>query len=273
MKSKKKWKILVPLILVTIIMLLPYYIMLVMSTHTTAEIYKAEVLIPGKAFLQNLKTVFFTGGYARAYVNSICISVVATACGVIISALAGFSLAKYNYKFKKHFMNFVMIMLMVPTQLGVVGFVIEMKGLHMLENPIIPLTLCWFANSFGVFWMQSFIQDAIPNEILESSRIDGCSEGKIFLKMVLPLIKPALVTMALLMFLWSWNSYLYPLVLVTKDIHRTVPLAISTMGGTYVADMGARVMGMVLGTFPLIVIFSIGSKYLISGLTTGAVKG
>ena len=149
--------------------------------------------------------------------------------------------------------------MMVPMEVGLVAYVWEMRVLH-LSKTFLPLILPNIANAFGVFWMTQYIGDAFPYELMESSWLDGCTDMGIFLKMVLPIVKPALFTLSIIAFLQSWNSYLLPLV-------------IASIGNMFVADYGARILAVVVGILPIMIIFMIFSKQITEGLASGAVKG
>lgn len=270
MKHIKATPLYVIVILLSVISLLPFYIMLIMGTYVNEDLFTGIKLLPGTYILNNLKTVLGRS-FLGFYKNSLYITLIVAAGGTFISALAGFAFAKFRFRFKKALFFFVLGTLMVPGQLGLVGFVIEMKWFGMM-NTHWPLILPAMANAFGVFWMTQYIQGAVPNELLESSRVDGSSDLRTFMQIILPVIKPALITIFLLLFLGSWNSYLLPLVVLDKEKLYTIPLAISMLGTVHRTDFAARILALAMSTVPIIIMFSIGSKYLIQGLVAGSVK-
>lgn len=259
------------LIFFSVVSLFPFYSMFVMSTHYNEDIFKGMILLPGNYLLQNLATVM-ESNFLQAYFNSLVVSVTSTAACVLVSALTGFALSKYRFKFRKVIYSFVLVTMMVPSQISLVGYVFEMKQM-CLSNTHVPLILIWITNGFGVFWMTQYIKNSVPTEIVESSRTDGCGEARIFFQIVLPCIKPAVATLSMLVFLWSWNSYLLPLIIISREQLFTIPLFISTLGSFYRTDYAARMTGLTLSTIPILLIFIFGSKYFIKGLTAGAVKG
>lgn len=121
--------------------------------------------------------------------------------------------------------------------------------------------------------MMQFMESSLPLEIVESARIDGSNELNTFFKVVFPCIKPGIVTLVLLIFLWSWNSYLIPLVFVNDNTVMTIPIFIKSLGNAYRTDYGAQLTGLAVATIPLLLIFIFGSRSFIQGLTAGAVKG
>lgn len=259
------------LVIVSVISLYPFYTMVIMSTYKTEDIFKGIPFLPGDYFMENLKIVM-ESNFVQPYINSIFVSVVCVLGCVLVSSMAGYALTVYQFRLRNSMLKFVMMTMMVPSQIGIIGYMIEMRSMH-LNGTIWPLILGWFASGFGAYWMTQFTEGALPKELVECARIDGCNELKIYGKIVLPCIKPGIVTLALLIFLWSWNSYMTPLVLVTKKELYTIPIFIKTLGNAYRTDYGAQITGLVLATVPLVVMFVIGSKNFIKGLTAGAVKG
>jgi|HigsolmetaGSP12D_1036236.scaffolds.fasta_scaffold00567_2 multiple sugar transport system permease protein/cellobiose transport system permease protein len=257
--------------ILSLVSLIPFYMMIIMGTYVSEDLYTGLKLLPGNYLVQNFKTIM-EQNFLRFYGNSLFVSVLSTAGAVLVSALTGFAFAKYDFKGKKGLYYFILGTLMIPAQLGLIGFVAEMRTLG-LANTLYPLILGGLANAFGVFWMTQYIQSSVPIEIIESGRLDGCGDFGIFLRIVLPVIRPAMVTLSLLFFLWSWNNYLTPLVLINKEKLYTIPLAISTLGSEYRTDYSARILALAIATIPVLVMFGFGSKHLIRGLVGGSVKG
>lgn len=259
------------LVIVSIVSLLPFYIMIIMGTHENADLFKGIVILPGRYLFKNIATIF-EGGFLRYYANSLYIAVLSTVLSILVSAMAGFSFAKYDFKGKKKLFYFILSTMMVPGQLGLIAFIVEMRYMKWV-NTHLPLIIPSAASAFGVFWMTQYILGSVPSEVMDSSRIDGCSEPGIFFRIVLPYIKPAIATLSMLGFLGSWNSYLVPLILLNDTNLYTVPLGIATLGNLYRTEYAVRITALTLGTLPLLIIFSIGTKSFTRGLTTGAVKG
>ncbi len=259
------------LIVISLISLAPFYMMLMMSTQYNEDIFKGMVLLPGNYFIQNFATVMKSKFYLY-YLNSIYVSLFSTVLCLFISSLTGYALSKYEFKLKKPIYYFIIMTMMVPSQIGLIGYVVEMRAMH-INNTLLPLIIIWTTNAFGVFWMTQYISQAVHSELIESARMDGCNDFGIFIKIVLPCIKPAIATLSMVIFLWSWNNYLLPLVIVSNSGLFTIPLGISSLGGYYRTDYAARMTGLAFSTIPLIIIFISGSKYFVRGLTAGAVKG
>jgi len=271
MKYIKHLKYMIPLILVSIFSIIPFYFMLSMATHTTSEIYKGNVFIFGSHLINNVKTIV-AGGFLRYYWNSLYTSVLSAILCIFISSLTAYAIAKYEFKFKKFITSFIVATMMIPSQISLIGYTIEMKNLGLI-NSHLPLILVWASSAYGVFFMMQYMKSSVPTELIESARMDGCNEFTIYARIVLPLIRPAVGTMFMLVFLWSWNNFLMPSTIISSSSKFTVPLGIQTLATAYTQDWGARGAALAIAVIPLLIIFAVGSKYFIKGLAAGAVKG
>ena len=259
------------LTLISLLVIMPFYIMFVMGTHYSEDLFKGIVIIPGRNALENLMTVL-KNNFFKFYWNSIYVAVITTCVSVFISSMTGYALAKHEFKFRKTAFYFIVMTMMIPHQLGLVAFVIQMRYMG-LTNTHIPLFLQLATNAFGVFWMTQYIKSTVPTDVIESARIDGCNEFRVFLQVILPYIKPAISTLSMLVFLWSWNNFLLPLIILNKVNLLTIPLGIMKIGQLYRVDYGARLLALSIATIPIVIIFVAGSKTFVRGLTAGAVKG
>jgi ABC-type glycerol-3-phosphate transport system permease component len=259
------------LIILTILSLFPFYLMIVMSTHYNEDLFQGIPLLPGNYMIENFTTVL-KSNFVQVYSNSLIVSIGSVVAGVLFSVLIGFAIAKYQFRFKKALNYFIVITMMVPTQVGLIGYITEMRVLG-LGNTLWPIILIWFAFPFGAFFMTQFMQDTIPDEVIECARIDGCTEPRILFQIVFPIIKSGLVTLSILIFVWSWNNYLLPLITINDSRWYTIPVFISNLGIVHRTDYAARMAALTMTTIPLLVIFIMGSKTFIKGVTAGAVKG
>lgn len=255
----------------TLLSLFPFYVMIMMSTYYSEDIFKRLPLIPSGYVLENLQTVF-KSNFLRVYANSLIVSIASVVLGVLTSTLIGYAVAKFRFRLRGFLATFIILTMMVPGQVGLIGYIIEMKNLGF-GNTLMPVILTWSAWSFGSFFMVQFIKDTVPNEIIECARIDGASEPGILFRIVLSLIKPGISTLATLVFLWSWNNYLLPLVTINNTKWFTLPVFISTLGIVHRTDYGARMAALCLATLPVLLVFLMGSRTFIKGITAGAVKG
>lgn len=270
-KKLKKMPKILAIVIVSLISFIPFYYTLVMSTHSTDEIMLGASWLPGSYLLTNIKTAL-NSTFWVAFKNSLIVSLTAMAGSTMISLMAGYGLAAYRFRMKKVIYNFVLLTMMVPSVLGIIGYMQEMRVLK-LSGTLVPLILIWLPSGFGVFWITQYLQNSLQMELVESGRLDGCGEFGIFIRIVLPCIKPAIITLCLLIFLWSWNSYMMPLVMVNKADNYTIPLYIQSLGNEHRKDIAAQITGLLISIAPLIAAFAVFSKDFIRGLTEGAVKG
>ena len=250
----------------------PFYLMVIMSSYDSNELFMGLHLLPGDDFIVNIKDVFVNAGFGKYYFNSIYIAVTTTLLTVLVCAMCGYALAKFDFKFKKISYYAILITMMLPTQLGLIAFVWEMNKIGWTDSHL-SLIIPSAANAFAVYWIRQYTVQGVPTEIIESGRMDGCNEAGIFFRLVVPFIKPALGSQAMLSFMASWNAYLVPLVLISKTEKYTVTLGLSTLDALYRANFGARIAALVVGTIPMFILFLLFSKSLIKGITAGSVKG
>ena len=253
------------------ISMIPFVLMFFMATQDNQMIFAGDIFRLGKSLKSNFQTIL-DADYFRSLLNSLVVALSSTFLTVFFGAMAGFGFAKYEFKHKKMLLQLVILTMMVPMEVGLVAYVWEMRVLH-LSKTFLPLILPNIANAFGVFWMTQYIGDAFPYELMESSRLDGCTDMGIFLRMVLPIVKPALFTLSIIAFLQSWNSYLLPMIMINDPKMFPIPLVIASIGNMFVADYGARILAVVVGILPIMIIFMIFSKQITEGLASGAVKG
>lgn len=258
------------LFVITLISIAPFYFMLIMGSYRTQNIAQAASLMPGDYFLTNFKNVI-ASGFLLYYWNSLVAGVAFTFISVAICTMAGYGFAKFDFKGNKLIYSIVVGAMMIPAQLGLVGYVIEMRFLN-LGGTLWPIILGDVASCFGVFWVCQYIRGSLPNALLEAARIDGYGEFTIFFRIALPCLTPALATLTIIQFVFSWNYYLRPLVTLSDPALFTIPLGVSALATRYQTDYAAQICALALATIPLIIVFLCGSKTFIAGLTSGAVK-
>jgi multiple sugar transport system permease protein/cellobiose transport system permease protein len=271
MKKVKSLLLGIVLVLISVISLTPFWLMFSMSTYKSEMIFQNNPLIPSNYFVENLKTIF-ASNFVQSYLNSFIISVTVMVVSVLICAMAGYAMNVYEFRLKKVVNMFIMMTMMVPTQIGIIGYMIEMRNMKV-NNTLLPMIFVWLASGLGAYWMISFVKSGLPMELVESARIDGAGEFRIFGSIAIPCIKPGILTLCLLQFLWSWNSYMYPLVFVNKQANYTIPIFVKSLASAYRTDYGAQLAGLTLSTIPVLILFCFGSKSFIKGMTAGAVKG
>ena len=270
-RSMQKIWLAAPLLLISVLSIVPFYFILSMSTHTTNEIYRGEIFVFGNRLAQNIRTIV-QGGFMRYYGNSAVTALFSAVLCVLISSLAAYGITIYRFKAKKAMTSFIFATMMIPSQIGLIGYTIEMRNLRLTDS-LVPLVLTWGASAYGVYFMMQYMKSSIHPELIESARIDGCGEFRTFFTIGLPLVRPAIGTLFMLIFLWSWNNFLLPSTLINKSSKFTIPIGIQTLATAYTQDWGARGAALAIAIVPILLIFAAGSKYFIQGLSAGAVKG
>lgn len=262
----------VVLISIALTCLLPFYSMLITSTHTNSDIARKLLLVPGNQFMVNYQRLMDSVNIWRGLGNTLFITVTATIINVYFAALAGYGFSKYNFKYKGVLFMITLGTMMIPGQLGIIGFYKLMDVFHML-NTYYPLLLTSLYNAFGIFLVKQFADTSVPTEIIESGRIDGYGEMQIFHRIILPLMSPALATLAIFAFIGKWNDFLVPMIILFDGDLQTLPVMIASVKSQFSSDFGAQYVGIVISVVPILVFFSFMSKRIISGVAAGAVKG
>jgi multiple sugar transport system permease protein/cellobiose transport system permease protein len=246
--------------------------MFIMASYFNEDILgKGITLIPGTYLFKNLK-IILEGNYVQSYLNSIVVSVISTICSVLICAAAGYGLSLYQFKGRKLLRNIIILTMLLPPQIGIIGYIIEMRALG-ISRTFLPLIISWLPNSFGCFWITQYLDANIQKEIVESARIDGANEVYTFFSISLPLMRAAIITLVTLTFLWSWNSYMLPLIIISKASMYTIPLYVMSINGLFRTDYSLQITALFFATIPLLFIYILGGKYFQKGLIAGAIKG
>jgi ABC-type glycerol-3-phosphate transport system permease component len=268
----KDYSLKLVLIAISLVSLFPFYYMFIMASYLNEEILgRGITLIPGRRLFSNLG-VILKGNYIQSYANSIIVSVFSTASSVLVCAAAGYGLSLYRFRGRRLLKNLVVITMLLPPQIGIIGYIIEMRTLG-ISRTFLPLILTWLPNSFGCFWITQYLDANIQKEVVESARIDGANEACTFFVISLPLMKAAIVTLVTLTFLWSWNSYMLPLIIVSKASMYTIPLYVMSINGLFRTDYSLQLTALFFATIPLLIIYIIGGKHFQKGLIAGAIKG
>lgn len=259
------------LVFLVIVSFLPFYFMMINATHSSTEISTRLNLFVGKSLGNNYVTMMSLANIWKGFLNSLTISVSFTVLSAYFGAMTAYSFAKFKTKLRDVLFIFVLATMMIPQQLGIIGlYQLNMK-LGLL-NSFLPLIITGISNATTVFFLKGYIETSIPDSIIEAGRIDGCGELKIFNKIILPCVFPAIATMSIFNFVSSWNSYLVPLVLIYDNHKFTLPVLISMIKGLYLSNYGAMYLAIAISVVPIIIAFLFFSKYIISGLTLGSEK-
>jgi len=262
-------------ILLGILSILPFWVMFMNATRSTYEVQRhALSLIPSRYFLSNLNILLGKSfDPFKGFLNSLIISSGVTLCTVYFSSLTAYALVAYTWKLRQSFFTFIMAVMMLPTQLVVIGFYKFMYNIHMTNN-FLPLIVPAIAAPAAVFFMRQYLYGTLSIDVVNSARIDGAREFYTFNRIIIPIMKPAIATQAIFAFVGSWNSFFMPLVLLTDSGKYTMPIMVSLLrGDMYKTEFGSVYLGLSLTVLPLFVMYFTLSRYIIAGVALGSIKG
>jgi multiple sugar transport system permease protein len=260
------------LVLGGLAMLAPFYAMFVFSTHERSDIFRVPPpLWFGEHFLDNIAILMDRIPFWINLGWSLYVGVISTALTLLFCSMAGFAFAAYEFRLKKPLFGLVMATMLIPSFLGMIPSFMIMDLLAWIDQPR-ALYLPAAAPAMGIFLMRQYIESAIPRELLEAARMDGCSELGIYGRIVVPLLGPAFGTLGLITFIASWNNFVGPLIVMRSPDMYTLPLALRSLQSPVDTEWGALMAGSAIATIPLLLLFAVASRQLISGLTAGAVK-
>jgi ABC-type glycerol-3-phosphate transport system permease component len=261
------------LLAIAAFMVFPFVWMLLSSLKPFEEIFAGDSFFPEHPTLSNYFSFFEQRNAARAIWNSFFIAAASTALSLFLCAMGGYGFAKFRFPGRDVLFAFVIATLAIPFAAVLVPLFVMMRNtFHWVDTPW-PLIVPGAASAFGIFFMRQFML-AIPNELLDAARIDGASEFRIFLRIVLPVARPALISLGIIIFIASWNNLLWPLVILYSEDTWTLPLTLrSLQGPPGRTPYDVLMAGSVVSTIPLVLLFLLFQRRLVAGVMAGTVKG
>lgn len=263
------------LIVLSFLCLFFFYILLVNSTRSHADLQKGFSWLPGNYFFENLKNVANDGSFPmfKGIFNSLVVSTCSAALCTYFSAMTAYGLYAYQFKLKKVAFTFIMAILVMPTQVTAMGFLRLMTNIGLYDS-LLPLIIPSIASPAVFYFMYSYLESSLPLSLVEAARIDGSGEFMTFNRVILPIMKPAVAVQAIFTFVGSWNNYFVPALIIQSKDKMTVPILIATLrGADYMNfDMGKIYMMITVAIVPIIIVYLLLSKYIIAGITLGGVK-
>ncbi len=260
------------LAVVVFLSLFPLYWTFVAASHDNAQISKVPPsLLPGANLITNLTKAFHETEMKLALINSFIVSSVVTVSVVLTSTLAGFAFAKLRFRGRNMLLAGVIATMMVPPQLGIIPLYIMMSQWLHWNNQIQALIVPAATSAFGVFFVRQYLVTALPTELLEAARVDGCSTLRIYWSIVLPVARPAAAVLGMFTFMTAWNDFYWPRVVMTPQ-NPTVQVALSTLAGGYVIDYSVLLAGALIATLPMLVVFAFMGRQILDGIMQGALK-
>lgn len=256
------------------LMALPFIWMVLTSLKQGPEIYRFPItFLPDNVFnIANYQEVFARQPFGRFILNSVIVSFSVTLTSLIFSSLAGYAFAKFDFPGKEIiFFGFILSVLMIPFEVVVIPLYLMYSRAH-LHNTILGVMGPSLISAFGVFIMRQFMQ-SVPDDYIDAARIDGLSELGIFARIVLPLSGPALATLGTVKFIWTWNEFLWPLIMAESETVKTVTVGVANFVGTWYTQYELVTAATTLSVIPTLVIFFLLQNMVVRGMTMTGLKG
>ena len=259
-------------ILATIISLFPVYFMAVSSFKTKSEYIQNKWGLPSSLFIDNFNTALAGEKFFTRFANSTILTSLSVGVSLMFACLAAYAFARMEFPGKETLFNLVLSLMVVPPVVMVVPLFVSMVRWGLVNTyqgtSIIYIGLLL---PFSVYMMTNFFR-TIPREIIEASRMDGCSNLGVFWRIMMPLSAPAVITLVVVNSLWVWNELLIALIFMQKDSMKTLMVGIAAMRSRNYVDIPATMAGLLIATIPIVIVYLFGQRYFIRGLTGGAVK-
>ncbi|MBE3143244.1 MAG: carbohydrate ABC transporter permease [Planctomycetes bacterium] len=254
------------------IVVIPFYWMIISSLKPEGAIFQyPPAALPRQIYLGHYQRLLQSAVFGRVFFNSLLVASCYTLCSAFFCSLAGFAFAKYQFRGRNVLFLVVLGSMMIPIHVNLIPLFLVMSKIGW-TNTYQALIVPFAASAVGIFMMRQVIV-SVPDELIDATRIDGCGEFRIYYKIILPMVMPGLVTYIVMAFLYSWNDFLWPLIVVQRTNMLTLPLFINNTRGQLRIDYGLMLASSTLATLPVILLFLIMAKSIISGALAGALKG
>ena len=255
------------------LILFPLYLMFVTSLKNNRQIFTRPFGLPRPLDFSGYIKLFTVSDYQGYFANSIFVTLISLALIVLFTSMAAFALAKYRFRARFLLYIFFVAGLIVPIRLGTIGILKTMINLSLFDTRwSLIIVFLSMGIPLGIFILYDFIR-MIPEELSNSARIDGCNDHAIFARIVIPLAKPALATVAIVNFIPVWNDFWFPLILIRSNEVKTVPLATALLFGQFETNFGMVFAVLSMASIPVMAFYLFLSRYFVKGLTSGAMKG
>jgi len=265
----------VVLILVTVLCLFWFYVLFINATRSNSELKRGFSAIPSVYLLENLNNMIHgTQPVLSGLINSFIIAFCSAALSTYFSAMTAYAIHAYDFRFRRFMFTFILMIMMIPTQITALGF-LQLIGNMGLDDSFIPLIVPSVATPAVFFYMKQYMDSTLPLSLVEAARIDGAGEFRTFNQIVMPLMKPALAVQAIFSFVYSWNNYFVPALVLHTDSKKTLPILIAQLRSAdwLKFDMGQVYAMIAFSIFPVIMVYLVLSKSIVGGVTLGGVKG
>ncbi len=261
------------LIFLLVITIIPIWTLIVNATRSTYEIQQGISILPSTHVMENYNILLGRGlNLWQGFTNSLFVSVTSTILSVYFALLTAYGIVVYDFPGKKALYNFILVLVMIPMQLSIIGFYQYMSKLGLTDN-YASLILPTIASAGTVFFAKQYLESMVIQELIDAGRMDGASELGIFHRIMMPIAAPGAFTMAIFAFVASWNNFFNAFILISSRSKYTLPMLVKTLqGDVYRTEYGSIYLGLAITVVPIIIIYAIFSRYIVSGIAMGAVK-
>ncbi|MCX5052869.1 MULTISPECIES: carbohydrate ABC transporter permease [unclassified Streptomyces] len=261
------------LVLAVLVSVFPFLWTIVMATNTTQDIYKSPPKLTfGSHLLENIRHVLNTIDFFGSMLNTVLVACATTVLVLFVDSLAAFTFAKFDFPGRRVLFGTLLLFMMLPLQLAILPQFILMSKIGWV-GMLKALALPSLANAFGIFWLRQYIENGVPDELLDAARIDGAGFFRQYWNIVLPMIRPALSFLAIYAFVNAWNDYVWPLIVLTNPDHVTLQVELAQLNLGHNTDYSMVMAGVLMAALPLVAVFAIFARGFIAGATEGAVQG
>ncbi len=275
MKTVIRYLVYFILILLVVFSLFPFFVLIINATRLHSQIMKGFSAIPGLAFGRNLVNIMKNDNtpILRALFNSVFVSTMCAILTTYFSTMTAYGIYMYNFKVKAAALKVIMMIMMIPTQCSTLGFLKLLDAFGLMDT-LAALYIPAIAAPVVFFYMYQAMQSTLPYSIVEAARIDGCHEVGIFNRIVLHMMKPAIAVQAIFSFVSSWNNYFVPALVISSKEKKTIPIMIAQLRSADYQkfDMGQVYMTICIAIVPLMIVYLCLSRFIIKGVSLGAVK-
>jgi len=261
------------LMLGVVVSMFPFYWTVVMATNNTADVYQdPPKLIFGSELLLNIRHMLTNIDFFGSMFNTIIVATCTTALVLFLDSLAAFTFAKYEFPGRRVLFGLLLLTFMLPMQLALIPefeIMVKLNWVGELRALIVPAA----ANAFGIFWMRQYTQGAVPSELLEAARLDGCGFFRQYWHVCLPIIRPGLAFLGIYTFVGAWNDYVWPLIALVNPNRVTLQVALAQLNTAHGADYSMIMAGALLALLPVVFVFILFARQFMSGAVKGALRG
>jgi len=261
------------LIILLVITIIPVWMLIVNATRSTLQIQQGISMLPSTHIVENYKILLSKGlDLPRGTINSLALAGAITVVTVYFSFLTAYGIVAYEFKGKKFLYNSILVLVMIPMQLSIIGFYHYMVKIGLDDN-YLSMILPSIASASAVFFAKQYLESVMIQDLIDAGRIDGASELGIFHRIMFPLAAPGAFTLGIFTFVSAWNNFFTPYVLITTRDKYTLPMLVQTLrGDVYRHEYGAIYLGLATSVVPIIIIYFLFSRYIVNGISMGAVK-